>query len=116
MADSVTSASQPQSSEPATSGHILARMEEYSEEHPEATSYLISTELEAEELLLAIAATLKHLMRDVKHRDDQAQIKKIGQQYRLAVVQNRALDYIRGLTGDDELEIYGLKITVPRTQ
>lgn len=107
--------SAPSKSSTSSSGHVLQRIEAFKAEHPEATEYLITTELEAEQVLLAIAATLKCILDDVHDRDSKAEIKKIGQQYRLAVVQGRALDFIREIAAADEtaLEIHGVRIVVP---
>lgn len=117
MTESVPSAPPSDSSGPAGErpepANIIERIEQYAAEHPEATEYRITTEAEAAQILLAIAAVLKHLRRDVHNdREGRAKLKKIGQEYRLAVAQGKALEYIFSMTEEDQLEIRGLVLVV----
>jgi hypothetical protein len=93
--------------------NVIERLEQYSQDHPEATTYQVTTELEAEELLGAMAVSLSSLANEVKDERDRGELLKYGKLYHQAVVQHRALDYNRGLTAEDELVIYGLKLQVP---
>lgn len=112
MTDDVTNVSESPSE--ARLSHILDRMEVWAEDHPEATSYMLMSELEAEELLLAMAAALKLISRDVNNIVDKDIAQNYARTYRKVVVQGAAMDYIRTLNKSDEIEIYGLKIKAPR--
>lgn len=112
MTESATTAS-PGGSRKAERLNVIQRLEAYAEDHPEATTYSITSEWEAEEILGAMALSLAALANDVKDKTDRAELTKYGKQYHLAVVERRALEFIRELTDDDELVIYGLKLQVP---
>lgn len=112
MTDDATNVSESPSE--ARPSHILDRLEVWAEDHPEATSYLLTSELEAEELLLAMAAALKLVSRDVNNIVDSDTARTYARTYRKAVTHRAALDYIRTLTKVDEIQIYGLKIEAPR--
>ena len=94
------------------SGHILERLEDYAEEHPEATEYRISSELEAEQILLAMAATIKHTSSSIRNKMDKSLYLEIANKYRVAVIGGKALETFRAMTEEDQLELYGLKLTV----
>ena len=91
--------------------HILDRLQRLAVENPDLQEYQLTTEFEAAELLLAMAAMLKELRKDVNNAEDRRQISEYGNEYRLAVKQGRALEYLHTLNPEDELELFGLKIT-----
>lgn len=78
--------------------------------NPDATFYEVQSELEAAQLLLAMAAMIKHTMKSVKSKLDRDQYKQVARDYRKAVNQGRALQKFRDMTEDDQLELYGLKL------
>ncbi len=120
MADTVTTASEKTSSAPADSDHILERLEalsiQYQEERrPESEFvYQIQGEEEAAQILLAMAATIKHTADGVRNKMDLALYLQIAADYRKAVIQGKALETFREMTDDDQLEIYGLKLSARR--
>lgn len=113
MTDAVTDVSKPPSS-----GHVLERMESFSEAlqdqgAPESEFvWELKTEEEAAEILLAMAAALALVVRDPDYRDKHGRrtVKDFCRLYRRNVSQRTALSYIRTLDVTDELSIYGLKI------
>lgn len=113
MTESVMSASPGESRAPDPK-HILERLEEYAEANPNATSYTLRTEEEAAMLLLAIAAVVKLVARDVDHAKDRRTIQDYARTYRQVSISGRAMDYIRELSDEDSLEIYGLTIETAR--
>ena len=94
-------------------GHILERIEQYAEDHPDATEYIIHDELEAEQLLLAMAATIKLTAKSVRNAMDKTLYLEIANKYRKAVIQQKALETFRAMTEDDQLELHGLKLLAP---
>jgi hypothetical protein len=120
MADIATTASEKTSNDPGTSDHILERLEalsiQYHEEcRPDSEFvYQIQGEEEAAQILLAMAATIKHTAEGVRNKMDHAQYVQIAADYRQAVVQGKALQTFREMTEDDQLEIYGLKLSARR--
>ncbi len=115
MTDSATSVSESESTRPDPQ-HILERLEQYKDDHPEASEYQLETEAEAEELLVAMVSTFKLVMDDPKFRDreSRAEIQKYAKQYHHAIQGKRCLDFFRELEGDDELSLYGMRITASR--
>lgn len=109
MTDSATVASRPESTKP----NILQRLEAYAEENPLATEYQLTDELEAEELLGAMAVMLRSMAEDVKHKADAKVLHDYARTYHQQVKHRTALNYIRGLTEDDELVFCGMKLVVP---
>ena len=90
---------------------ILQTLERYAEEHPEAKEYWIETEIDAAYLLLAMAASLKHLENDVtKDKDGIKTLRHYGHTYRQVVQKGNAIQYLHDLTEADALSIYGLRI------
>ena len=59
--DSVINANGKGSPQPSGHEHILDRLQRLAVESPELEEYQLTTELEAQELLLAMAAMIKHL-------------------------------------------------------
>lgn len=120
MADTVTTASGKTSSAPAASDHILERLEalsiQYQEECRPASEfvYQIQGEEEAAQILLAMAATIKHTADGIRNKMDLALYLQIAADYRKAVVQGKALQCFREMTEEDQLEIYGLKLSARR--
>ena len=108
------SVSDSESTETTTSIAPLAYIGEYAEQNPLATEYYVETELEAQKILLAMAASIKHLVKDVKRNEDKATMLKFANQYRQAVIHSNALDYIRNMTEETQLEIYGLALKARR--
>lgn len=84
----------------------------YSLEHPSRTEYQITTELEAQEILTAMAASLTMIASDMVNPDRQVML-DFAATYRLAVVRKDALQLFRDIAGVDDLVIFGLKLTVP---
>jgi methylase of polypeptide subunit release factors len=112
MAD-VTRASESLSSE-VPGGPIIQRMAEYAQEHPEATEYSIVDEAEAQALLLAIAEQVRVMLDVGGFRGTKRHaLQTVNHAYRRAVQEGCALKYIAGLTAEEELEVFGLKIVVP---
>ena len=109
--ESATPASNNGSSDPRE--NILDKLQRLANEDPTLEAYHITTEIEAQELLLAMAAMLKVMAKDVKVEIDRRVLKDYANQYRAATIQGKAMEYLRELDADDELELFGLKITVP---
>jgi hypothetical protein len=107
--DSATSAKRNESTPPTE--NVLDRLQRLAVENPDLVEYQLTTELEAQELLTAMAAMLKVMMKDVHHRGDKRTIQDYANQYRKAVIQGNAFGYIHELNSDDGLELFGLKIT-----
>jgi hypothetical protein len=91
--------------------HILDRLQRLAVENPHLVEYQLTTEHEAQELLTAMAAMLKVMIKDVNHPTDKRELKNYANEYRHAVIQGNALTYLHKLNPDDELELFGLKIT-----
>lgn len=116
--DDVTDVLDSPSSEPSESEPVLVRMEQFSADLQARSARIeeyvwpITTEAEAAEILLAMAAALKIAGRSLPRteRSDQATLKHYAQIYRRNVAQRKALDYLRTLDAADKLEIYGLVI------
>lgn len=109
--DSVINAKGNGSPPPSANEHILDRLQRLAVENPDLAEYQLTTELEAQELLTAMAAMLKVMIKDVDHPDDKRQLKDYANEYRHAVIQGNALNYLHKLNPEDELELFGLKIT-----
>lgn len=92
---------------------IADRIALWLQENPDASEYCVNEEIEAKELLLGIAATIKAMMIDVKDRNDYAQVKAIRNAMCRAAAQSKAIPYIRELNKTDPLEFLGVRITVP---
>jgi len=105
----------PSESRPTEAQHILERLEQWREDNPEASVYVLADEQEAADLLLAMAATMKLVAKDLGHdKASRDTIQGYAKIYRKAVMQGKALEYFRTLTEEDELSLYGVKITAPR--
>ena len=94
---------------------LTSRIAAWAREHPEASQYCLGDELEARELLLVIVASMKVTSIGCCDltSDEIQTVKRICQEMRLAAAQAKAMDYIRDLNQDDQLEFLGLKITTP---
>ncbi len=119
MVDIVTTASEKISNKAAASDHILERLEDLADQYanecrPKPWVYIINDEEEAAQILLAMAATIKHTAEAIHNQLDKSSYVRIARQYRRAVVHGHALQTFRDMTADDQLEIYGLVLTVPR--
>ncbi len=97
-----------------SSGRILDKIEGYSLMNPEATFYVVESELEAAQLLLAMAAMIRLTAKDVTSKLDRAQYLKVAREYRKAVIDGQALNKFRDMTEADQLELYGLKLVAMR--
>lgn len=96
------------------SGQILDKIQGYSLMNPDATFYEVQSELEAAQLLLAMAAMIKETKNAVKNKFDRATYEQVARDYRAAVQQGRALQKFRDMTEEDQLELYGLKLVARR--
>lgn len=94
-------------------GNVLERIEQYSVDQPEATEFYIYDELEAQQILLAMAAMIHETVGDVKHEMDREQYKEIARKYRKAVIDEKAMELFREMTEEDQLVILGLKLKAP---
>lgn len=110
MVDSAINASRNESIE-ADGLSIIERIEQFAEENPKAKQYWIDSELEAAEILVAMAASLKLLLND-ENNDEEGRktLNHYASEYRRNVAQGKALQYFRSLSDRDALEIYGLRI------
>lgn len=111
MVDTVTNVSKKISNDHE---HILERLEQYATDNPIATEYRITSELEAEQLLVAMAAILKHNADAIDDPEDAKKLRQFAHLYKQKVQRNQALDYIRELNEMDQISLFGLKLTVPR--
>ena len=93
--------------------NIMERLEMYSLENPSRTEYQVTTELEAQEILTAMAASLTMIASDMAKGADRNVMQDFAASYRLAVVRKDALQLFRDIAGVDDLVIFGLKLTVP---
>lgn len=89
--------------------HVLQLVEDHADRHP-GQDYWIQTETHAGELLLAIAAVVRSTAKGVSDKHDRKLMQNFANEYVQAVQDSRALEYIRGLTEEDELELYGCKL------
>lgn len=93
---------------------ILARIEAYADEHPEAEEFLLEGEEDAAQVLIAMAGTMKVMTAKLEPGTDRDTVKEICQGYRQAVAQGKATELFRSMTEDDQLEIYGLRLRMRR--
>lgn len=120
MADTATTASEKTSKKAGESDHILERLEALGDKFDEEcipTSdriYVIKNEEEAAQILLAMAATIKHTAEGVRNKMDLALYLQIARDYRKAVVDGKALETFRSMTDEDQLEIYGMRLEARR--
>jgi hypothetical protein len=98
----------------ARSDHVLERIEQWAEENPEATEYILTGEDEAAQVLLAIAATIKLTARGIENQRDKALYMAHARRFRQRVVKGEALECFREMTEDDQLELYGKVLVAPR--
>ncbi len=94
---------------------LIERISAWARDHPEANKYCLGDELEARQLLLVIAATMKQTARGCSDlsSDERQTLKRIGQDMRKAAAQAMAMDYVRALNMTDQLEFLGLEIHTP---
>ena len=118
MTDSATTAS-PNALKPRmtteSQTELLNRIEQYKDDHPESIEYWIETEIEAACLLIAMAASLKHLEVDVNNDKDRIKtLRHYAHTYRQVVQKGTAINYLHDLTDEDALSIYGMRIRARR--
>ncbi len=93
---------------------ILSRIEEYALDNPDATEYWIETEIEAEQILLAMASVIKLQIKNTPtlSSHDKAMMRNIARKYKVAVREAKAGQLFRDMTEDDQLELRGLRLRV----
>lgn len=93
---------------------ILDRLEEYALENPDETDYWIETELEAEQILLAMAAVIKQTIKitPTLTSHDKQMMRDVANKYRHAVKQGQARQLFRDMTEHDQLELRGMRLRV----
>lgn len=120
MTDTVMTASEKTSKPAGASDHILERLEALGDQFDDDCIpcsdrvYIIQDEEEASQILLAMAATIKHTAEGVRNVADKALYLGIARDYRQAVVSGKALETFRGMTEDDQLSIYGMRLEARR--
>lgn len=94
---------------------LIERISAWARDHPEASNYCLGDELEARQLLLVIAATMKETTRGCSDltSDEKRTLKRIRTDMCRAAAQGMAMDYIRALNKTDQLEFLGLEIHTP---
>ncbi len=106
MTDSVSTAS--------TFGSSVAdRVSAWLIDHPEATEYCVNDEREAMQILTEILAHLMLMKRDIPDAVDRRKVRDLCKQIRKAIVQARAIEWIRQKNKTDPIEYLGVKLTVP---
>ena len=108
MTDSVPDAPGSASSTPGMPP-IIARLEAWAEDHPGA-DYWVDSEAEAADILVALMAILRMLMRDLEDEEDRETLRALCRRYQVAVMRRRALDLLRDQTEDDQISIMGVPI------
>ena len=117
MTDSATGASPGDSTPPdsMTPSNIMERLELHKEENPTAMEYWIETELEAAELLTAMAASLQLLRKDPNPEIANSEVlADYARLYRRTVAQGKAINYLRNLTDSDAISVHGMRIRARR--
>lgn len=113
MTESAPGAPSPGSKKPVTLSNapaeLLQRIEEYAQEDP-GGEYWIQNEYEAAQLLIAMAASLKHARKSLGSSQDGAVLKQYERIYRQAVNQGKALNYLRNVSEEDAIELFGVRI------
>ena len=94
--------------------HALAAIEAHAAAFPDATIYEITTELEAAQILLSMAAMIKRTAKDVANKMDRNTYLETASAYRRAVNRGKALSTFANMTEADQLELYGLKLVARR--
>ena len=92
---------------------IADRMSAWAKDHPDAEEYSITTENEAAELLVAIVAAAEMQLAGQKKNATYHEQMRYLAEMQQAATQGDALDYIRTLTMEQELQFVGLRIVVP---
>ncbi len=106
MTDSVSTAS--------TFGSPVAdRVSDWLKDHPEATEYCVNDEREAMYILTEILAHLMLMMPDIDSAADRFKIHQLTMDMRRAIVQARAIEWIRKTNETDPIEYLGVKLTTP---
>lgn len=117
MTDSATSASLDDSTKTdnTTPNNIMERLEIYKEQNPTAIDYWIETEIEAANLLVAMAACLDLLIADPDYKKiDTTSLKDYSRTYKATVRQGKALIYLRELADSDSIAVHGMRIRARR--
>lgn len=112
MTDAATPASTKPSDLPSEE-HILKRIEEYAETNPGDRKWEVPDEKAAADLLVVIAAQVRRASRTVKEEAARRPYRRAEAEYRRAAANGRAMEYIRGMTEETQLVIYGLQIVCP---
>lgn len=94
--------------------HALAAIEAHAAAFPDATFYEITSELEAAQILLSMAAMIKQTAKSIRDPADKNTYREVANRYRAAVNQGKALETFANMTEDDQLELYGLKLVARR--
>lgn len=92
----------------------MERLQAWSWDHPGASTFVLATEQDAEDLLMALAITFRRQAARGEGWLDREKALEYAQAYLSAVADCTALDYIRSLTKKDAIVIYTLKIETPR--
>jgi len=90
--------------------HALAAIEAHAAAFPDAEFYEITTELEAAQILLSMAAMIKKTAKSVNNAADRHTYLEVAANYRKVVNQGKALRTFGDMTEADQLELYGLKL------
>lgn len=110
----MTASDTPSSALAQATTHALAAIEAYAEAFPDETYYEVTTELEAAQILLSMAAVIKRTAKYVINDIDRSTYRAVASRYRSAVNQGKALKTFADMTEDDQLELYGLKMVARR--
>ncbi len=97
---------------PADLAPAIAKILRFREQYPEASRYLITTEQEAQEILIAMSATLDKASEALTVPREKAALITQARLYREAVKEGRARALFRSMTEEDQLEIFGLELAV----
>lgn len=94
--------------------HALAAIEAHAAAFPNATYYEITSELEAAQILLSMAAMIKQTAKSIRNPADKNTYREVASRYRAAVNQGKALQTFANMSEADQLELYGLKLVAKR--
>lgn len=104
----------PTASELGKPQHVLERLEQWAEDNPAATEYVVGTEFEAASILVAMAATLKVAKAAIMESTGASEetLNRYARRYRQAAGTGTALRYLREIDGDEEnqIELFGKRI------
>ena len=92
---------------------VANRIAAWLDENPQADEYCVNDELEAREILIVIAAHIKTMLGDIRNPVDRNKAKEWAAEMRRAVVQGRAIEWIRETNTDNPIQFLGVNLTVP---